>query len=86
MSNEKYFKVAILGTNQSVDIPKTISLQIENTGSSGVVSVTNLDDSGNPITFYIQAGQTQMLSGTWLQREVTVQTDGSSTAQIVYWT
>lgn len=81
---EKAFKVAILGVLETVSIPATTSIQIENTGTSGVVSVSNIVNA-TTYTFTISAGQTQMLSGSWLNATLIVSTDATATAQVIYW-
>ena len=81
---EKEFWVITITSGNSDTVPSSTAVQIENTASSGTVTVKNGSKNANQ-TFTISAGQTQMLSGSWLNAEIEVNCDSDSSAQIIYW-
>jgi len=80
---EKEFEVIQVASGENKNVPISTAVQIENIGT-GVVSVSN-GVGGAKRTFFIQAGQTQMLSGAWLNAQLNVSCDALSTSQVVYW-
>jgi len=82
----RLFNALTIGISSSEIVKNSVSMMITHTGTLGVLTVSNTKGSGTVVSFAMSAGETiQFTDGQIKNGDITIATDGNSTARVIYW-